>query len=309
MLDQNIIEFSFSDSLLKELSYEIEEKLKQVGIMFRIFSRCKDASSLSKKLDTKKTDHDGNISEYGVNGKKIQDAIGIRIALYFNDDIHIVHKIINNIFNEKSQDSGISKISDETFSAIRYNIIYDIPPEKLENEYRYKNNETVKKYIDSTFELQIRSILSEGWHEVEHDLRYKAKDDWINYKQESRKLNGVYATLETAEWTMIKIFDELAYNHYKNQNWESMLRHKFRLRIINDPILENIKKYLNENNEIAKKLYRIQRRKLISKIADENISLPLSLNTIIFLCNSFYVKDHYISTITPKIILEETNMN
>jgi hypothetical protein len=54
--------------------------------------------------------------------------------------------------------------------------------------------------------------------------------DWEGNEVESRKLNGIYATLETSEWTMIKIFDELAYKHYK-KNWNSMLRQKFRLRL------------------------------------------------------------------------------
>lgn len=304
MLDQEIRSFSFSNSLKKELTNEIEDKLNQVGIMFRIFARCKDELSLFKKLQTQKTDANGNISKYGVNGKKIQDAIGIRIALYFNDDVHIVHQIINNIFKEKDKDSGISKISDETFSAIRYNIVYEIPEDKIKNEPRYKNK-TIQKYIDSTFELQIRSVLSEGWHEVEHDLRYKVKEDWINHEQESRKLNGVYATLETAEWTMIKIFDELAYNHYKSKNWESMFRHKFRLRIRNEEISDNIRNYFNDNNDIAKKFFRIPRKKFISKISNTNISLPLSLNTLIFLCNCFYINDPFLLEITPSIINEE----
>ncbi|MBK7959276.1 MAG: hypothetical protein IPK03_14995 [Bacteroidetes bacterium] len=28
--------------------------------------------------------------------------------------------------------------------------------------------------VDSTFEVQLRTILSEGWHEIDHDLRYKS---------------------------------------------------------------------------------------------------------------------------------------
>ncbi len=89
------------------------------------------------------------------------------------------------------------------FSAVRYNIIYELPLELLNGE---RNFPGASHLIDSTFELQIRSILSEGWHEVEHDLRYKAKQDWIGNDVESRKLNGIYATLETSEWTMIKNF-------------------------------------------------------------------------------------------------------
>ena len=32
-------------------------------------------------------------------------------------------------------------------------------------------NEFDAALIDNTYEIQLRTVLSEGWHEVEHDLR------------------------------------------------------------------------------------------------------------------------------------------
>ncbi|ASG63019.1 hypothetical protein CEW81_07275 [Kluyvera genomosp. 3] len=117
--------------------------------MFRLFSRNKDTQSLSKKLENPK---------YGET-HKIQDALGIRIALYFNDDVELVHGILNEIFTEREKDHSIDIMKAAEFSAVRYNIIYELPPSLLEKEYSYLK---FSDKIDSTFELQIRSILSEG---------------------------------------------------------------------------------------------------------------------------------------------------
>lgn len=286
------IKFSFSDAIRKDIEGIITEKLTNLGIMFRIFSRNKNSISLTDKLKNPK---------YGKT-HKIQDGIGVRIALYFNDDIEIVHEILNGIFSEREKDHSIDKTNAIEFSAVRYNIVYDIPPELLANEHSFTN---VKDRIDSTFELQIRSILSEGWHEVEHDLRYKSKPDWDGHDNESRKLNGIYATLETSEWTMIKIFDELAYKHYKNQNWEPMIRQKFRLRM--QPIILNseIKKYFDDNTLIAKKFFRLLRKDIINSMAKENFTIPLNINSLIYFCNFFYIKDETILKITPNIFKDE----
>ncbi|WP_202796549.1 hypothetical protein, partial [Thermophagus xiamenensis] len=63
--------------------------------------------------------------------------------------------------------------------------------------------------IDNTFEVQLRTILSEGWHEVDHSLRYKCKDDWKDYPDQERLLNGIYAALETNDSTLKSLFREI----------------------------------------------------------------------------------------------------
>ncbi|WIV90111.1 RelA/SpoT protein [Proteus appendicitidis] len=289
----NKINFSFSESTKEDIEELISSKLTNLGIMFRVFSRNKDIISINKKLSDPK---------YG-DTHKIQDAIGVRIALYFNDDIEIVHNILNTIFSEREKDHSIDIMGADEFSAVRYNIVYDIPKKLLEKEYLF--SEPISKLIDSTFELQIRSILSEGWHEVEHDLRYKSKPDWANHDNESRRLNGIYATLETSEWTMIKIFDELAYKHYKSRSWESMLRQKFRLRMQPMKLNESISKYFDDNPQVAKEFFRLLRKEVINDMSSNNFTLPLNVNSLIYFCNMFHVKNDTIASMTPSIFKDE----
>ena len=232
-----------SSGVMNEVTKQISLKLDSVGLMFRIFSRSKSLSSIERKL---KSD-----TSYGVT-KKLQDLIGIRVVLYINDDIDTVREIIKGEFNERSNDISIDQIKHEEFKALRYNIVYSLD----ENLIETLNLGEDAKSIDTTFELQIRTIFSEGWHEVEHDLRYKCKPDWVGYDDQSRRLNGVYASLETSEWTMIKIFEELSYNHYKNRDWSAMFRQKFRLRFI-EPFLDESLIKVFEELELVKLFLRL----------------------------------------------------
>lgn len=44
---------------------------------------------------------------------------------------------------------------------------------------------------DATYEIQFRTTLSEGWHEIDHALRYKCKTDWDKHEDEERAFNGI----------------------------------------------------------------------------------------------------------------------
>lgn len=279
------------EAVMNEVSSRISSQLDSIGIMYRIFSRAKSRHSIDSKLSRD--------VRYGKD-KKLQDLIGVRIILYFNDDVDTVRSIISSIYDERSSDVSIDEYKSDEFKAVRYNIVYSLPGNLVE----VLNINGYEDFLDSTFELQIRTIFSEGWHEVEHDLRYKCKSDWEGFDYQSRKLNGVYASLETSEWTMIKIFDDLAYNHYKSGDWSAMLRQKLRLRILDDSIDEGLVDVL-EDREVAKKFYRLDRSELVSLMSEKEFFYPLTLNNIIYFSNIHLVKDARIYDITPHVMIEE----
>jgi putative GTP pyrophosphokinase len=280
-----------SDVVMKNITETISTKLSDVGLMFRIFSRTKDVNSLNKKVKSN--------PEYG-QSKKLQDLIGIRVVLYFNDDIETVREIISNEFQERSSDVSIDKNKNDEFKATRFNIVYTLDT-KLTKLLNLKDD---KNLIDNTFELQIRTIFSEGWHEVEHDLRFKCSHDWNGFDNESRLLNGVYATLETSEWTMIKIFDELAYSHYKNKQWPAMFRQKFRLRFSDDTLSSEIKDIFETDNELVKKFFRLDRTNLIRDMNRLGFFFPMSLINLIYFANITKVKDDRLNKLIPPIMIE-----
>lgn len=278
--------------VLKQLQDSIEKDLARVGLLFRVFSRSKDDHSLEQKINR-------SPGKYSPNGKMIQDLFGIRIALYFPDDLDIAQTAIKNSFSFYESSSTIDLPSNDTFSATRCNLIFKLSDELSDQ------SETLKTYdiIDNTFEVQFRTILSEGWHEVEHDLRYKCQDDWNDHSDLNRTLNGIYASLETSEWATLKIFDEMCFRHYKNQQWPAMVRNKFRLRAGN--ILSNkICEIFNEDKDLAKKFYRINRTNFLSWLLESELNIPINLDNTIYASNYKFVKSKKIMDITPSPILE-----
>ena len=74
----------------QDLKRIISERLEQCGLYFRVFSRIKTAASMAHKFELK---------EYGEGNKKLQDLVGVRINLYFDDDVDICRNIMEHTFD------------------------------------------------------------------------------------------------------------------------------------------------------------------------------------------------------------------
>ena len=74
-----------------KLEQTLMTKLRNAGIYFHSMSRVKTLTSLQRKLDTGK---------YGTgkDDKKIQDLIGIRINLFYTEDIRISEALLEDTF-------------------------------------------------------------------------------------------------------------------------------------------------------------------------------------------------------------------
>lgn len=273
---------------LSEIESKIQNILNNTSILCRYFGRIKSPESIREKIKSKK---------YKENGKKLTDIIGIRIIVYFPDDIEIIASELIKYF--EIVNCEIDKPEHDSFGPIRHNYVFIHPT--LSREHLRVYFDDCFEQIDSTFEIQLRTILSEGWHEIEHDLRYKHKNDWEGHPELSRTLNGIFATLNTSEWTMLKIFDEMAYKNYKKSSHESMLRHKLRMRIKQSTLSNELSVYLTNNRDISKKIIRLNRQKFILWIIENAKSIPKTIDNIIYLLNEFELKDGQIEKHYPEI--------
>ena len=174
---------------MNDLISGLEMYLQKAGLYFRIFGRINSSASIAEKIKRK---------GYCKSGNHMQDLIGIRIALYFSDDVSLCQKIIEKYYTV----DNISKtdIEPDKFSPERLNLVCHMPDDVADQFDSFLWDEYP---IDRTFEIQIRTIFSEGWHEVEHDIRYKSLADWKEHPELSRNLNGVFATLETCDWAIL----------------------------------------------------------------------------------------------------------
>jgi len=276
------------------LKSEIESELSRAGLLFRVFARAKSKQSIQTKLALK------NYGP-GFDDKKMQDLYGVRVALYFPDDSSLAQGLLKSRYEYDASASTIDLPTNATFGPTRCNLIFRLPEQYLRTSSAFQD----EPRIDKTFEVQFRTVFSEGWHEIEHDLRYKCKDDWHHHKDLNRAMNGFIATLETCDWAIIKLFEDLAWRHYKAREWLPMLRTKFRLRWQSSKLNGDIRDCFDRNNDLAKAIFRIDRQELLSKLVASRIDLPVTPSNIVFICNYLYMKSDELSGLAPMPVIDE----
>ena len=207
-MDYNIYDYNSEEKLLQE--QEIEEinnvkmsllntlvtKRNNAGIYFNSTSRIKSESSLLHKLETGKY----SMQE---GGRKIQDIIGIRINLFYLEDMDICEKILEETFLLDNWSK--TKNEENKFEAQKCNGVFRIPSKYLRNIPASVWN----KPFDQTFEVQLRTVLFEGWHEIEHEMRYKYKlgsdsretDLWTGHEDLSRVMNSITGRMRSGAST------------------------------------------------------------------------------------------------------------
>jgi putative GTP pyrophosphokinase len=282
----------------KQLNERLVNELTRSGLLFRLFSRVKDQNSIFEKFNRKKYSEDGDL---------MQDLFGFRITTYFSDDVKIVVELCQKIFEQ------VELIYDEpeidVFKPLRKNMICKLPIDLCTTFDEFKSNDERFSLIDKTFEIQFRTTLSEGWHEVDHLMRYKCKNDWADLNTESRMLNGIYATLETNDQALKALFDDISYQHYKAKRWEAMIRNQFRLRFTLQPLDIKIITHFNENPKLGKRIFKLNRKKIIDNYIKSTLTLPITFNSFVYFVNYCYLNDETIKELTPPIFLEELELS
>lgn len=291
---------STEESILQQITSNIEKELDLAGLFFRVFSRVKSVNSINKKLSAK-------ASTYFSEKRKMQDILGVRITLYFLDDRGIAINLVKGLFEEIPDSHCIDTLNKDQFGPVRNNLVFSIPDTLSALSSLFSH-----ELIDSTFEVQFRTVFSEGWHEVEHDFRYKCKSDWDNQDILYRQLNGQLAALETSDWAILKILDEFAYKKYKEKEWDSFFRNLLRIRFEDMNFSSPIVSMFDKNPEIAKEFLKHDREKLISSLILLKTRIPLSMDNVLFIINRALFKKEQISAIETEIlkgILDESFPN
>lgn len=283
----------------KRLVKDMNRGLDKAGLYYRSFARMKSPDSLAAKLRKKD-------EKYKKENTRLQDIIGIRIILYFEDDVAICKNIIEKMFDVRGEDCQIDALEVSEFKPERLNLVCTLPEEyvrsfqeRIWNDYR----------IDKTFEIQIRTIFSEGWHEVEHDIRYKHDEEWKaqEYYSFNRELNGIKATLEVCDHVIVQTIDKLTYYCYKNNKIEEMLRYKFRIHFDNEFLSDKLKLVLDAG--LRKELFKTVREEALMCFSSEFLSdIPKTLDNVVYVCNELQIHNEKISELTPVIIRENVEI-
>lgn len=242
--------------------------------MFRLFSRVKTERSLSHKMRIKG-------EKYRSGKSLIQDMIGLRIVAYFQDDVEALATYFSY---GAAVGTSIDELDSSTFCPQRLNLTCPLP-EEVVSDFRKALPVEYAPYIDNTYEIQIRTVFSEGWHEVEHDLRYKCKEDWEQCEPYSRVLNGVIATLETVEWNMKILFDQMAHTNLQTRNYRAMLRNKMHLRIKGEDFSVEVKDFLKLHPDVAEQILKADRLIVMLALLNHPNTISLTYDVLLFLIN------------------------
>lgn len=267
-----------------ELKHLVEDRLKQSGIYYRLFSRVKTAESLESKY----------LRKFYNENKKIQDLVGLRIDVYFEDDLKICKDFLTQLFD--LVDWSESEQNDNEFKPMKINGVFRLP------EYlkRQISPETWEMCIDDTVEIQLKTVFFEGWHEIEHDMKYKGGELWSGKMSFSRYFNSILATLELCDKTLVTLFENLGHDLYKEKNWTAMIKAHYRVKMEERQIYPEVEAILDSDrseNNIGKQLYKTPRAVLIEELLKQPRQVPINVNTIIAMINQAVIHDERLAKI------------
>jgi putative GTP pyrophosphokinase len=204
----------------------------------QIMYRVKDDESLTNKLVRKNYKYDSL--------HEITDILGLRVILYFEDDIYAVEEILKKQFKVDEKNSMDKRSFDEDrFGYRSLHYIVSLDDERLSlPEYR--------PYKDIKFEIQIRSILQHSWAEIEHDIGYKGVNEIPTNAK--RTFCRIAALLEQADIEFVKLKRELVLH-------ETELSQKISKESIDLPIdKSSLKAFIKESptiDDIEKEIEKI----------------------------------------------------
>lgn len=168
----------------------VKEKLNKLygySIIDKITARVKSKKSIINKMKKKNIKY-----TYTSLIDNISDIAGVRITCPVQEDIFFVKQIIEMIPNLKiiKEKDYINNPKKSGYSA--YHLIVETPVTI--------NGETVVMKV----EIQIRTIAMDFWAEMEHDIRYKSKNNMSLF--DSKKLTWYAKVLEKLQGKIVKIY-------------------------------------------------------------------------------------------------------
>lgn len=249
-------QFPIYERTEKNIKGAITEFLNEYDIPFvAVSSRVKEFGSFYEKITRKHYDNPFSENE---------DFCGIRIILYYLDDIEKVQQIIEENFIIQKTENKSDKLGSNEFGYRSKHLII-----KIKNSWcvtpNYKGLEDIK------IEVQIRTSLMHTWAAIEHKLGYKANQELDDSLK--RKLFLLSAKLEDADIQFQEIKHQ-ADNYQKVTLEESLKVGKFIGTELNiDTIQVLLKFYFPSYEE-----HEAQEKSLLDSIIKQEIPINEVLN-------------------------------
>ena len=181
------------EDFTRKLEILLIELLKLKKINFQLIeSRAKSIESLKQKLSGPGKSYDNPLDT-------IPDLSGVRIIVYYNDDIDRVNHIIDEEFDvvelEGSHQPEVYEVDKFGYISIHFVVRLSEQRKKLPEWTSYK---------DLHSEFQVRTVLQHSWAAISHALQYKREAD-VPLKSQRRlfRLAGLFE-LADEEFTALR---------------------------------------------------------------------------------------------------------
>jgi len=173
------------DSLTEELERLVRHVLDEKGISFaQLEARTKTAESFAEKISRKNDKYDNPLEE-------ITDLVGLRIILYYPDDVVAVGQLIEQEFEvdwENSVRQGADTAPDRFGYRSDHYIVHVSQARRALPEWA--------RFAGDCAEIQVRTVMQHAWAAVDHKIRYKSTD---LPRSLQRRLSRLSALLEIAD--------------------------------------------------------------------------------------------------------------
>ncbi|ATP50501.1 (p)ppGpp synthetase [Pseudomonas putida] len=250
------------DRLKQNLLAALEDLIAQKSVpIFAIESRIKDEDSLLGKISRK---------DYEPNLDIIDDLCGIRVICYYQADIDIICKLIDDEFDVVSKEDKQNELNDDKFGYRSFHYVVKLRDEWLAHP-------SARGLDGLKAEIQVRTMLMHTWSAISHKLLYKRVSDAP--AQLRRKLNRLSALIELADEQFDSIKDMKI--EYKNVASRSDNIFKQLTELNSDDLLALRDKYFRDrsyNDEhIPSLLEDIRKAGFTMKTLVENIEHTLPI--------------------------------
>lgn len=155
---------SFLRKVAEDLRTQIVGFVSDVPHVDRITARAKDPLSFAEKC--KRTDDRGKL-KYQTPLSEIQDILGVRIIVFYRDDVPNVSDTITRYF-QAIEERQLVPESEWAFGYFGKHFVLPTPVDVIPREVD-------RSQVPSFFELQIKTLFQHAWSEANHDLAFKTR--------------------------------------------------------------------------------------------------------------------------------------
>ncbi|MGF6592149.1 GTP pyrophosphokinase [Pseudomonas sp. 2835] len=174
------------DTLGTRLQTLLRDIARSVNIdIHTIESRSKTVESFSEKISRPGKSYNNPLED-------ITDLCGLRVILYYQEDVERLSKAIRNEFtvDDKKSTDKRSELKNDQFGYISVHLICRVSEKRIDLlEWQ--------SYANFNFEIQIRTVLQHAWASISHALQYKSSADIPS--QFSRQLSRLSGLLELSD--------------------------------------------------------------------------------------------------------------